>query len=104
MQTPGRSRQRPRCSLGAGLVPPAQHEFRELLPKLGLGPLLLNRNAETESEKKRALLLRQANALKAVPSPWESLGGGFIVWGVENRAIHKDQGRGKLALSFKSGV
>ena len=59
-------------------------------------------------EKKTILLLlqrgsQQANALKTVP-PWERLGGGFIVWGVENRAIHKDQGRGKLALSFKSGV
>ena len=37
-------------------------------------------------------------------SLWERLGGGFIVWGVENRALDEGQGRGKLALSFKTGV
>ena len=26
------------------------------------------------------------------------MGGGFIVWGVKNRATDRDQGRGKLAL------
>ena len=27
-----------------------------------------------------------------------------MVWGVENRAPDKDQGRGRLALFFKAGV
>ena len=36
--------------------------------------------------------------------PWKGLGGSFIVWGVENRAADRDQGRGKLALSFKTDV
>ena len=57
-------------------------------------------------EEKRALLLcqtkepQQAYAFKTVP-PWERLGGGFIVWGVENRAPDKDWGRSKPALSSK---
>ena len=37
-------------------------------------------------------------------SPWKGLGGGFLVWGVGNRATDKDQGRDKLALSFRAGV
>ena len=36
--------------------------------------------------------------------PWKGLEDGFIVWGLENMATVKDQGRGKLALSFKAGV
>ena len=46
---------------------------------------------------------QQAKALKTVP-PWERLGSGFIIWGVENRAREKDQGRGKLALFLKASV
>ena len=45
---------------------------------------------------------QQSNALKTVPL-WKGLGGGFTVWQWKNRAIDKDQGRGKLALSFKAG-
>ena len=29
------------------------------------------------------------------------MGGGFIVWGVRNRAADKDEGRGQLALFSK---
>ena len=36
--------------------------------------------------------------------PWKGLGGDFIVWGVENGAVDKDQSRGKPAFSFKAGV
>ena len=28
----------------------------------------------------------------------------FLVWGMENQATDKDQGRGKLALFLKAGV
>ena len=34
--------------------------------------------------------------------PWGKLGGGFIIWGVEIRAVDKHQGRGKLALFLKA--
>ena len=43
---------------------------------------------------------QQANAFTTAPTP-ERLEGGFIVWGVQNRAADKDQGRGKLALFSK---
>ena len=33
-----------------------------------------------------------------MPPALGDIGGGFIVWGVKNRAEDKDQGRGKLAL------
>ena len=104
--------------LGPGVVVLLQftdEETEVLLLKLSLGLLLLNRNMETEfgvKEKKIALLLgqakgvgrpHQANALKTVP-PLGEMRGGFIVWGVENRTVDKDQGRGKFALSFKTGV
>ena len=83
-----------------------------LLPKVGLCPLVLNRNAEREfweKEKKitysfaRQRSVTQENILKTLPH-WERLGGGSMVWGVENRAIDKDQGRGKLALFLKASV
>ena len=51
-----------------------------------------------------ALLLCQAKGTTAGCALLERLGGGFIVWGVENRATDKDQGGGKLALPFKAGV
>ena len=60
-------------------------------------------------EKKIALLLcrqrgpQQANAFKTVPPLIES-GGGFIVWGVQNRGIDKDEGRGEVALFLRAGV
>ena len=83
-----------------------------VLLKLHLCLSLPNRNAEAEfwvKEKKIAYCFarqkgpQQANALKTVP-PWERLGGGFIVWGVENWASDKDQVRGKVALFLKAGV
>ena len=46
---------------------------------------------------------QQVNALKTVTTV-EGIKRWFYGWGVENRAIDKDQGRGKLALSFKAGV
>ena len=85
---------------------------QEVLQKLSLCPPLQSRKWRQEfleKEKKVALLFchakgpQKANALKTVPL-WTGLGGGFIVWGVENRAANKDQGRGKFALSFKAGV
>ena len=67
---------------------------------------------ETEfgvKEKKIVLLLcqavrpEQANALKTVP-PLGEIRRWFYSLGVRNKASDKDQGRGKLALSFKGGV
>ena len=43
---------------------------------------------------------QQANDLKTVP-PSGGLVGGFIVWGVKNRASDKDQVRGNLPLFSK---
>ena len=47
---------------------------------------------------------QQTDTLKTVPPPWKRVGGGFIVWGVTDRATDKDQGRCKLSLFFKAGV
>lgn len=67
---------------------------------------------ETElwvKERRTALLFCQVKeghsrlVLKTVP-PWERLGGGFRVWGVEDRNTDKDQDRGELALFLKAGV
>ena len=67
-------------------------------------PLVPSRNVETvlgEGEKDSFIALRG----KVGHSPlWERLRGGFIVWGVDNRAVVKEQGRGKLAVFFKAGV
>ena len=83
----------------------------EWSPKLGLCLLLLNRNMETEfwvKEKKTALLLCQAKGAPAGSclkdcAPLER---GlevvlYKVWGVENRAVDKHQGRGKLPCFSK---
>ena len=86
-----------------------------MLPKLSLCPLVWNRNTKRvwgKGEKDsfycfaRPREPQQANALKIVlpPTPWEKLGGGFIVWGVQNQASDKDQGRVKLALFLKARV
>ena len=47
--------------------------------------------------------VQQANALQTVP-PLGEMGRCFYSLGVKNRAAHKDQGRGKLVLSFKASV
>ena len=46
---------------------------------------------------------QKPNVLEAVPLLGD-LGSGFIVWGVENWAVDKDEGRDQLALSFKADV
>ena len=78
-----------------------------LLLKLGLCPLVPKRKVK---EKKRAFIVGPGKVghSRLVPKrlcpPWERWGDGFIFRGVENRAIDKDQGRGKLALLLKAGV
>ena len=70
------------------------------------------RNTETEfwAKGKNSFIALPGKEGHSRPMPerlyslWERLGGGFIVWGVENRALDEGQGRGKLALSFKTGV
>ena len=57
-------------------------------------------------EKEIALLLCQAKGatagkcFKDCAFPWECVGGGFIVLGVETRAIDKDQCRCKLSFFY----
>ena len=84
-----------------------------MLSKLGLSPPVLNRNLKTVfgvKEKKIALLLcpskggpQQANASKTVP-PLGKIRRWFYSLGSGNTAIDKDQGKGKLALSFTAGI
>ena len=87
------------------------------MPKLSLCPQGPNRNAETvlgEGEKKKKQLLycfagqrgpQLANDLKTVP-PSEGVRRWFysLGSGIGIRAVDEDQGRRKLALSFKAGV
>ena len=74
----------------------------------GVCLLVLNGNVETKfgakEKKKIALLLFQAKEatagsyIKDCPLPGERREGGVIVWGVENRAADKDEGRFKLGF------
>ena len=83
-----------------------------VLLKLGLCPPVLNTNMEMEfwvEGKKIALLFgrqrqpQQTNTLKTV-SPLGENRRWFYSFGSRNKAVGRDQGRGKLALSFKAGV